>query len=44
MSSNLMAMYASLPWGDGWDDAEASAVLRYLRGSKLLSIPMPTEL
>ena len=50
MSSNLMAMYASLPWGDTWDDAAASAIVRYLRGSKLVKIPpewkplLPAEL
>ena len=50
MVSSLMDMYARLPWGDGWDDASLKNVIRYLRGSRLLSIPdewrplLPTEL
>ena len=39
LTSPLIALYASMEWGDLWEDASMMSVLRYLRGSKRLQIP-----
>ena len=35
----LTELFAAMPWGDLWNDADMVSVVRYLRGSKKLRIP-----
>ena len=38
-TTDLRQLYEQLDWGDCWDDACMRDVVRYLRGSKCVSVP-----
>lgn len=37
--TDIITMYTEYPWGDLWQDAGLLSVLKYVRGSKQLSMP-----
>ena len=39
MATPLIDMYRAYEWGDLWNEADLLAVVRYLRGSKKLTLP-----